>query len=60
MNNHFEQVSLDNPKTVLYVKLKSDDFETSDFVDLCLLNKVGETHVPRSDSNRHWKDFKSS
>ena len=42
MNKHFEQVSRDNPITVLHVRLDSDDFETSDFVDLCHLNKVGE------------------
>lgn len=43
MNAHFEQISLDNPDAVLHVSLDSDEFEVSDFVDLCHLNKVGET-----------------
>ena len=43
MNSYFEEVSMGNPKTVLHVRLDSNDFEVGDFVDLCHLNKVGET-----------------
>jgi hypothetical protein len=43
MNAHFEQISRDKSKDVLHVRLDSDEFKISDFVDLCHLNKVGET-----------------
>jgi hypothetical protein len=43
MNSYFEEVSIRNPKKVLHVRLDSNDFEVGDFVDLCHLNKVGET-----------------
>jgi len=43
MNSYFQEISIGNPGTVLHVRLDSDDFEVGDFVDLCHLNKVGET-----------------
>ncbi len=43
MNSYFQEISIGNPGTVLHVRLDSDEFEVGDFVDLCHLNKVGET-----------------